>query len=158
MLNIFTVAFFGHRDVLDSFSLEQQLEKEITKLISQKQYVEFLVGRNGEFDKIVSRVIRKIKREITDDNSSLILILPYLTAEYTKNVNQFDNYYDEVEICEASSLSHPKAALQIRNRKMVDRADLIITYVEKNEGGAYKTVKYAKENNKQIINLAFAGG
>ena len=57
MLNIFTVAFFGHRDVLDSFSLEQQLEKETTKLISQKQYVEFLVGRNGEFDKIVSRVI-----------------------------------------------------------------------------------------------------
>jgi hypothetical protein len=37
---------------------------------------------------------------------------------------------------------------------MVDRADLIISYIEHNQGGAYKTVKYAMENNKEIINFA----
>ena len=37
---------------------------------------------------------------------------------------------------------------------MVDRADLVICYIEHNEGGAYKTVKYASEQNKPIINLA----
>lgn len=37
---------------------------------------------------------------------------------------------------------------------MADRADLVICYIEHNEGGAYKTVKYASEQNKPIINLA----
>ena len=37
---------------------------------------------------------------------------------------------------------------------MVDRADLIVCYIEHNEGGAYKTIKYASEQNKPIINLA----
>ena len=43
---------------------------------------------------------------------------------------------------------------QIRNREMVDRADLVICYIEHKEGGAYKTIKYASEQNKPIINLA----
>ncbi len=42
---------------------------------------------------------------------------------------------------------------QIRNREMVDRADLIICYIEHNEGGAYKTVQYALMMGKTVINL-----
>lgn len=37
---------------------------------------------------------------------------------------------------------------------MVDRADLIVCYIEHNEGGAYQTVQYAKKQDKKIINLA----
>lgn len=36
---------------------------------------------------------------------------------------------------------------------MVDRADLIICYVERNEGGAFQTVQYAKRKEKQVVNL-----
>ena len=43
---------------------------------------------------------------------------------------------------------------QIRNREMVDRADLVICYIEYNEGGAYKTMKYALERDKAVINLS----
>lgn len=37
---------------------------------------------------------------------------------------------------------------------MVDRADLVICYIENKEGGAWQTIKYAKEKEKNIINLA----
>ena len=47
-----------------------------------------------------------------------------------------------------------KAAMQIRNREMVDRADLVLCCIERKSGGAYQTVLYAKKQNKQIINLA----
>ncbi len=153
MLNIFTVAFFGHRYIENPLRIEELLEEKIKKLIDEKEYVDFLVGRNGEFDKIVSSVIRKVRKTYRDDNSSLILVLPYLTAEYNNNKKYFEEYYSEVEISYSASYSHPKSAIQIRNREMVDRADLIISYIEHNHGGAYKTVKYAMENNKNIINF-----
>lgn len=37
---------------------------------------------------------------------------------------------------------------------MVDRADLIICYIEHEKGGAWQTVKYAIEQGKTVINLA----
>ena len=42
---------------------------------------------------------------------------------------------------------------RIRNREMVDRADLVICYIEHKEGGAYKTVQYALMMGKTVINL-----
>ena len=47
-----------------------------------------------------------------------------------------------------------KSAIQIRNHEMVDRADLIICYIEHEKGGAWRTVKYAREQGKTVINLA----
>ncbi len=154
MLNIFTVAFFGHRYIDKNLRLEELLEEKIKRLIDEKEYVDFLVGRNGEFDKLVSSIIHKIRKTYRNDNNSLTLVLPYLTAEYNNNKKYFEEYYSDVEISYSASKSHPKSAIQIRNREMVDRADLIISYIEHNQGGAYKTVKYAMENNKEIINFA----
>ena len=54
----------------------------------------------------------------------------------------------------AASMAHLKSAIQIRNREMVDRADLVICYVESNHGGAWQTVKYAMEQKKKGLNLA----
>ncbi len=154
MLEIFTVAFFGHRYVDNPFKVEELLEEYIRKLINEKEYVDFIVGRNGEFDQCVSSTVLRVRKNYRDDNSSLVLMLPYPTAEYTSNKNYFEDYYSEIEISYAASKAHPKSAIQIRNREMVDRADLVICYIEHNAGGAYKTVKYASEQNKPIINLA----
>ena len=84
----------------------------------------------------------------------LILYQFYPTAEYTDNQQYFEEYYDEIEISEKASLSHFKSAMQVRNKEMVDRSDLVICYVEHNRGGAYQTIEYARKQNKRIINLA----
>lgn len=152
-MDIFTVAFFGHRYIDNFFAVESELEKLIHELIVNKTYVEFLVGRNGDFDQMVSSTVLRTKRNLRDDNSSLTLVLPYPTAEFENNEDSFYNYYDEIEICEEAAKTHYKGAVQVRNHSMVDRADLIICYIEKNEGGAYQTVQYAKKQNKTIVNL-----
>ena len=154
MLDIFTVAFFGHRYISNLFEIEELLEEQIRNIINENEYVDFLVGRNGDFDQCVSSSVLRVRKNYRNDNSSLVLMLPYPTAEYINNQNNFENYYNNIEISYAASKAHPKAAIQIRNREMVDRADLIICYIEHNEGGAYKIVKYASELNKSIINLA----
>lgn len=101
-MNTYTVCFFGHREIDDFLYAEEKIYELVSNLIRTKEYVEFLVGRNGDFDQIVSSVIHKAKRNIFDANSSLTLVLPYLTAEYTDNEKSFGEYYDTVEITDTS--------------------------------------------------------
>lgn len=154
MLDIFTVVFFGHRYIDNPLKVEELLEEHIRKLINEKEYVDFVVGRNGEFDQCVSSTVLRVRKNVRDYNSALVLVLPYPTAEYLNNENYFHEYYTDIEISHATSVAHPKSAIQIRNREMVDRADLIICYIEHEKGGAWQTVKYAIEQGKTVINLA----
>ena len=153
-MDMFSVAFFGHRYIDNFFAVESKLEKIIRDLLSSKQYVEFLVGRNGDFDQMVSSTVLRLKRNVRDDNSSLRLVLPYSTAELENNEDNFYNYYDEIEICEEATNAHFKGAIQICNQSMVNRADLIVCYVEHPSGGAYQTIEYALKKEKHIVNLA----
>lgn len=154
MLRLYTVSFFGHRIIEDFNRAEAKAEALIHDLILQKEYVEFLVGRGGDFDQIVSSAVKRLQRRIRADNSSLVWLLPYPTAELRNHEESFQAYYDEIEICDAAENSYPKRAYQIRNRQMVDRSDLVVFYVEHDSGGAYQTMRYAQERRKQIVNLA----
>ncbi len=153
-MNIYTVSFFGHRKVDCIFDVEIRLEKVIRELICQKEYVDFLVGKDGEFDQLVSSTVRRIARDYGNANSSLILVLPYMKVEYRDNVQSYLDYYDEVEVCTESSEAHFKGAIQIRNRSMVDKSDLVVCCIQRKSGGAYKTIQYANKKNCRIINVA----
>ena len=152
-MNVRTISFFGHRELSDSLRIEQCLEKLIRKLLKENEYVEFLVGREGEFDQLVSSTIRRCKRFIRDDNSALVWVLPYVTAEFLNNEQSFRQYYDEIEICSSAAAGHFKGAHQIRNREMVERSDLVVFCIQRESGGAWQTMKYAKKIGKNIINL-----
>ena len=153
MIGTYTVSFFGHRIIEQPLLIEQSLEELIGSLLRSKEYVEFLVGRNGDFDQLVSSTIHRCKREIREDNSAHVWVLPYATADYRDNEEDYRAYYDEIEVFDSAG-KHFKAAFQARNRNMVDRADLVVFYVERNEGGAYQTMRYAIQQGKQYINLA----
>ena len=154
MLEVFTVTFFGHREVDHFRETEQALENLIQQLILEHDYVEFLIGRNGEFDQLVSSVVHRVRKRLDYKNCSLILVLPYMTAEFRNNESSFLEYYDEVEVSQTASSGHFKAAMQTRNKEMVDRADLVVFYVERASGGAYQTLTYAQKEEKSYINIA----
>ena len=152
-MEVFTVSFFGHRMIENALEIESRLEQLIRTLLREHEYIEFLVGRDGEFDQLVSSTIRRCKREYRSDNSSHIWVLPYVTAEFRDNEESFRDYYDEIEVCEAAAGSHYKNAHQTRNRAMVDRSDLIVFYIQRGSGGAWQTMKYAQKRGKNYINL-----
>lgn len=152
-MQIYTVSFFGHREIENALEVERKLETKITELIQTKQYIEFLVGREGEFDILAASVVKRVKKQMDYGNCSLIWVLPYMKAEFRDNEKEFLEYYDDVEICEQSAKAHFKSAMQIRNRAMVDRADLVICCIQHKSGGAYKTVQYAKKQDKNIFAL-----
>jgi len=157
-MNVFTVSFFGHRYIDEPLITEEQLEKIIKDIISTKEYTEFLIGRDGEFDQLVSSAVRRCKKTLRDDNSALVLVLPYMTAEYRNNTKSFDEYYDAIEVCSESSDKHFKSAHQVRNRTMVERSDLVVFCVEHNYGGAYTTMRYAMKKEVNYINVCDVNG
>ena len=152
-MNTYTVSFFGHRMIDDTLEIVNRLERCIQTLLREHEYVEFLVGRDGEFDQLVSSAIRRCKREYRSDNSAHIWVLPYLTAEFRDNEESFRDYYDEIEICEAAAGCHYKNAHQTRNRAMADKSDLVVFCIQHESGGAWQTMKYAKKQGIPCINL-----
>ena len=70
-MRIYSVAFFGHRYVDNIIKVENLLEEQIRKLIDENEYVDFLVGRNGDFDQCVSSSVLRVRKNHRDDNSAL---------------------------------------------------------------------------------------
>ena len=154
MFYIHTISFFGHREIEYFFRYESKVEDIIYKAIESNPYVEILVGRDGDFDTLVSATTQKIRRNVGSARCGITWVLPYEKAEYDNNAEDFNKYYDNVEVYTKSANAHPKGAIQIRNRYMVDRSDLVVFFVERKTGGAYQTMKYAKKQGKEIINIA----
>ncbi|MBR1443315.1 MAG: hypothetical protein IJ583_07265 [Firmicutes bacterium] len=154
MLKPYTVSLFGHRIIADTHHASSELEKIISHLILTKEYVEFLIGRNGDFDILAASIIRRCIKRYDRANTSLTLILPYPTAEFARNEEYYLSYYDSVEIFSSSRKTHFKAAFSLRNKYMADRSDLIICCIDHSGGGAYNAVKYALSLNKQFYNTA----
>ncbi len=149
----FTVSFFGHRQIRDVFAIEEILEQQIRDLLRSHEYVEFLVGRDGEFDRLVSSTVKRCKRAYGSHNSALVLVLPYLRSEYRDNERSFHDYYDEVEVCGESANAHFKSAFQIRNWHMIDRSHLVIFCVDHKSGGAYQSLQYTQKAGVSYVNL-----
>ena len=154
VMNIYTVSFFGHRYIERGIEIENRLDKLLHDLIMQKDYIDFLIGRDGEFDLLASAAIKRAVNNYAHSNTHFTLVLPYLKAEYRDNEKEYLDYYDEVEVCYESSIAHPKSAIQIRNRSMIDRSGLVVCCVQHNTGGAYHTLQYAEKQGKRIINIS----
>ena len=152
-MNIFTVSFFGHRYIDNLFKVRDKIVDLAQGLIRSNEYVEFLVGRDGDFDIMAASAVKKAKKEFSD-LCCLVWVMPYIKAEYTENEKEFNEYYDMVEVCAESEIVHPKAAYKIRNQAMIDMSDLVVFYVKRKSGGAYSAMKYADKQGKAVINLA----
>ena len=153
-MNIYTVSLFGHRSLLNPLSAESNLEREVYQILKNHGYVNFLIGRTGEFDLMAALTIRRVMKAYSRINGTLTLVLPYQNSSVENHKDSFLNLYDEIEICRCSSDAYYKSAFQARNQNMVDRSNLVLCCIERQSGGAYKTIQYAQKQKCQIINLA----
>lgn len=152
-MNIYTVALFGHREIGDPFRTERNLIQAVEQLIETKEYVEFLVGREGDFDLLAASVVRRVKERLDFGHTCLTLVMPYIRADYLDNKSSYDVYYDEIDFSAEAADAHFKAAIGIRNREMVDRADLVLCSIEREKGGAWTAVHYAQKQGRKVCNV-----
>ena len=152
-MEMYTVSFFGHRIIDDLNKVQNELENIISKIVSEHEYVQFLVGRDGDFDIIAASAVRQVKKTLFIDNVDLNLVLPYMRAEISNNIEYMLDYYNDIQVDNDARKAHFKAAIKIRNQNMVKKSQLVICYVEKNKGGAYNAMKYAQKQGCTVINI-----
>ncbi len=111
--------------------------------------MEFPIGRNGEFDEYAASAVKGVQRAVGKHNSELILVLPYKVAA----LKDYEKYYDNIIIPDRVDGAHPKAAITLRNKWMVEQSDLVIVYIERDTGGAYVAMTYAEKLKKKCIHL-----
>ena len=129
-MEIYRITFAGHSIIQGQYDLEDRIEHIIREKLRMKEYVEFYVGRNGDFDISVASAIKRAQEAIEHDNSTLILVEPYPM----KDDCFYEKFYDEV-ICPVDSAAHPKRKITLRNQWMVENADLLVAYVEEGRTG-----------------------
>ena len=101
-----------------------------------------------EFDELAAFAVRRLKSEWSAF-CSLTLVLPYEIA----NLDLIEKSYDEV-IMPNDYKCHYKAAIEKRNRWLAENCDLMIGYIKRESGGAYKCFSYARERGVLLINIA----
>lgn len=145
--DFFKISLFGHRDFSEHVSMERGLMKLLAELLNDRELVEIYIGRNGEFDVFSASIIKRFQKKTDDKKCEMTLVLPYAV----RDVDDFQKYYDNVTI---PIKAHPKAAITLRNKWMIENSDLVLVYVVNSHGGAYEAMRYAEKLNKKVINLA----
>ena len=151
MGGVYTVSFFGHRIVQRFNDADDAVYGLICALLREKEQLDFLVGFGGDFNDIASAAVRRARRAVRDDTATLTLVLPYENAATCKDSKLLLQYYDAIEV-DVPADTYFKAAHGVRNRRVIDRSDLCVFFVEHKSGGAYAALRYARK--KEIVNLA----
>lgn len=143
-----TAVFIGTHDC---YSIRKELiEQAIICAINMGIRV-FLNGGQGHFDVTCASVLRQIKKRYPSVKS--YLIIPYHNFHIFNNA-LFDEIIYPFEEQQDTYFFY-KRAISERNKVMVEWSSVAISYVHR-DGGAGKTLDYAKRKNLKIIDL-FAG-
>ncbi len=139
--------FFGHREVHNCNEIASKLYDTIYELVENRGVKTFFVGNNGNFDRLVLEVLRTLSKTHDIDYS---VVLSYLKVKK-----------DESEVLEASETMYPEMleevpqryAIDKRNRWMIGKSDIVVTYVNTCIGGAVKYAEICEKKGMEIIKL-----
>ena len=136
-----TVTFFGHRDTPKE--TEPALRLTLIDLIENKNATVFYVGNHGNFDAMVLRQL--------EDLSKIYPIKYYVVLAYMPSKNDTP---DEHSILPEGIESVPRRfAINNRNKWMLTKSDIVVTYVTHNFGGAWEFQQMAERQSKYVLEI-----
>ena len=143
------ISFFGHSKICVKDDIQHKIEDIILRNADVGEQIHLYCGGYGDFDALCLKACLNLKKN--GCRCEIAFITPYLNIPK----RLMDG------LCSFDQLIYPplervplKYAIAERNKWIVDKSDLIISYVKHNYGGAYSALCYAKRKNKIIINLA----
>lgn len=149
-MNIYRIAFIGHRKISDKYRLEALLDGIITEMLHSNEYVELCICGDGDFDVLASVSAKMVQRVEKKQNSRLVLVQPY----HTKDDEFNERFYDEVRYPIDSAID-TEISIAKRNQWVIDHTDMLVTCVEPDRhDSAWAALKYAEEKGLMIKNLA----
>ena len=139
-----TVTFFGHKDTPKE--IETLIKTTLIDLIENHSAAEFYVGNNGNFDFFVCRQLKELSAIYNIDYSVVLAYMPI-------KKNEYENFEDTIFPEEIANV--PKRfAVSYRNKWMINKADVVVTYVTAEYGGAWQFKILAQKQGKKIMELS----
>lgn len=144
------ITFCGHRDFVKTEKIENMLIELLEFFAKERETIDCYCGGYGQFDGFAAECVRKAKKDF--ENIRNCLIIPYISLSFQEKIKYLNDYYDEIIYPPLENIP-TKYAIIKRNEWMIDKADLLITYVKHSWGGAAKSLEYAKRKNTTIFYL-----
>ena len=136
-------SLFGHRDAPET--IKSTLKTILLDLIENKNVNIFYIGNNGSFDRMAKELLKELKKNL---NFNYYVVLAYIPPK-TDDVDYSDTiYFDEL------NFKPHKTRIIERNKLMINKADIVVTYVTHITGGASRFKDYAIRKNKIVINIS----
>ena len=134
--------FCGHSDAPDT--IRPMLAEAIEDCITILGIAEFWVGNYGSFDRMARSLMFEAKKNHPEIR--LCLLLPYIP---TGHMQHRADVFDEIIIPAVVENAPRRAAIPRLNKYMVDHSDYMIACVSHISNGAYKTLEYARKQEKK---------
>lgn len=151
-----TCCFTGHRElpVWGRKELAAKLEETIIGLIDRGIRFYGAGGARG-WDTLAAQTVLRLKRRYL--HIKLILVIPCLTQTKgwpAADVAEYERIKALADKVVYTSQEYTKGCIHKRNRHLVDNSSVCVCYLNKESGGTAYTVRYAREQGLEIINLA----
>ena len=140
-----TCSFFGHSENIAE-GTENLLCSILIDLIETKHVNEFFVGNHGQFDIMVRGLLKKLNLIYPQIKYSVVLA--YFPTKKS------DEDFSDTCFPEALAAVPPRFAIDKRNRWLIEKSDIVVTYVCHSYGGAARYKALAEKKGKTVINIA----
>lgn len=149
--------FTGHRHVSEDVTvmLRARLREAIATLHGERGVTTFYAGGCTGFDTLAAQAVLEYRSDHPAVN--LIVVVPYRDQPRRWNEDEKAEY--QRILAEASKVvcladHYYNGCMQKRNRYMVDRSAVCVSYQTKADGGTASTVKYTMSKGLVVCNLA----
>lgn len=109
---------------------------------------EFYVGNHGEFDRKAEYVLKQLSKEYPHIRCAVVWSRTPQTPAWETKGELPVVFPNEV------ATAIPRFAILTRNRWMLERADVVVTYVKHAMGGSGRFQEMALKQGKRVIRLA----
>lgn len=156
MLRNKTCCFTGHRSIPPQQLeiVKRRLEQAIAQLVAQGVFY-FGAGGALGFDTLAAQAVVRMK--MTDTRIKLILVLPCRNQSVLwphESICVYKSIMTRADKIVYTSEFYNTSCMRKRNMHLVNNSAHCICYLQKNCGGTFFTVQYAKYKGLTIINLA----
>ncbi len=138
-----TVTFCGHRYIKNPEKISKWFDLILPSLIEGGAST-FYLGGYGAFDLLAAAAVKWQKTVYSHIES--ILVVPY------RNRNYDTSLYDSTIYPPLENVPQ-RFAITCRNEWMVAESNIVISGVQQKEGGAAKTLQYARCQKKVILQI-----
>lgn len=155
---ISSACFTGHRELPDSLSPEYRELVKSADIELKNAYAagarDFYTGGASGFDQIAGELVLRLKK--IDPTVQLHILLPYegyVGKQSTEERLQRNALFKEADELAPQFSHYFKGCFLLRDRALVEKADICIAYLRKSPSGTAWTVSFARQKGIPVVLL-----